>query len=56
VILPLMHREIPIIRDGYVDRASAPAPEGHPGPRSQRFRDRRRHDLPSVKVIGDDGA
>ncbi len=56
VILPLMHREIPIIRDGYVDMSFGTGGlKVTPAHDPNDFEIARRHDLPSVKVIGDDG-
>ena len=57
VILPLMEREIPIIRDGYVDRSfGTGALKVTPAHDPNDFEIGGRHNLPSVKVIGDDGA
>ncbi|RJQ67358.1 MAG: valine--tRNA ligase [Desulfobacteraceae bacterium] len=56
VMLPLMDREIPIIRDDYVDRSFATgALKVTPAHDPNDFEIGRRHGLPSVKVIGDDG-
>ena len=56
VILPLMERTIPIIRDAYVDRAfGTGALKVTPAHDPNDFEIGQRHDLPSVKVIGDDG-
>ena len=57
VILPLMERSIPIIRDAYVDRAfGTGALKVTPAHDPNDFEIGQRHHLPSVKVIGDDGA
>jgi valyl-tRNA synthetase len=56
VVLPLMEREIPIIRDGYVDLTfGTGALKVTPAHDPNDFEIGRRHQLPSVKVIGDDG-
>jgi valyl-tRNA synthetase len=56
VTLPLMNREIPIIRDAYVDmRFGSGGLKVTPAHDPNDFEIGRRHDLPSVKVIGDDG-
>ena len=56
VILPLMERTIPIIRDAYVDRAfGTGALKVTPAHDPNDFEIGQRHHLPSVKVIGDDG-
>jgi valyl-tRNA synthetase len=56
VILPLMNREIPIIRDAYVDMAFGTGGlKVTPAHDPNDFEIGRRHGLPSVKVIGDDG-
>jgi len=56
VILPLMNREIPIIRDAYVDMAFGTGGlKVTPAHDPNDFEIGRRHALPSVKVIGDDG-
>jgi len=56
VLLPLMEREIPIIRDGYVDLTfGTGALKVTPAHDPNDFEIGRRHELPSVKVIGDDG-
>jgi valyl-tRNA synthetase len=56
VVLPLMDKEIPIIRDSYVDLAfGTGALKVTPAHDPNDFEIGRRHDLPSVKVIGDDG-
>jgi valyl-tRNA synthetase len=57
VILPLMNREIPIIRDAYVDMAFGTGGlKVTPAHDPNDFEIGRRHGLASVKVIGDDGA
>jgi valyl-tRNA synthetase len=57
VMLPLMDREIPIIRDSYVDVAFGTGGlKVTPAHDPNDFEIARRHGLPSVKVIGDDGA
>jgi valyl-tRNA synthetase len=56
VILPLMNREIPIIRDAYVDLSTGTgALKVTPAHDPNDFDIGARHDLPSVKVIADDG-
>ncbi len=56
VVLPLMEREIPIIRDSYVDlEFGTGALKVTPAHDPNDFEIGRRHGLPSVKVIGDDG-
>ena len=56
VILPLMEIEIPIIRDGYVDRAfGTGALKVTPAHDPNDFDIGRRHNLPSAKVIEEDG-
>ena len=56
VVLPLMAREIPIIRDNYVDlEFGTGALKVTPAHDPNDFEIGRRHGLPSVKVIGDDG-
>jgi valyl-tRNA synthetase len=56
VTLPLMAREIPIIRDGYVDlEFGTGALKVTPAHDPNDFEIGQRHQLPSVKVIGDDG-
>ncbi|MCU0560407.1 MAG: valine--tRNA ligase [Desulfobacterales bacterium] len=56
VILPLMNREIPIIRDGYVDMSFGTGGlKVTPAHDPNDFEIARRHDLPSLKVIDDDG-
>jgi valyl-tRNA synthetase len=56
VILPLMDRKMPVIRDAYVDRAfGTGALKITPAHDPNDFEIGQRHKLPSVKVIGDDG-
>ncbi len=56
VILPLMEREIPIIRDAYVDTSFGTGGlKVTPAHDPNDFDIGGRHDLPAVKVIGDDG-
>jgi valyl-tRNA synthetase len=56
VMLPLMNREIPIIRDAYVDLTfGTGALKVTPAHDPNDFEIGRRHTLESVKVIGDDG-
>ena len=56
VILPLMNREIPIIEDKYVDMSFGTGGlKVTPAHDPNDFEIARRHNLPSVKVIGDDG-
>jgi valyl-tRNA synthetase len=56
VVLPLMERPIPIIRDDYVDMAfGTGALKVTPAHDPNDFEIGKRHDLPRVKVIGDDG-
>ena len=56
VVLPLMDRPIPIIRDSYVDVAfGTGALKVTPAHDPNDFEIGRRHELPRVKVIGDDG-
>jgi valyl-tRNA synthetase len=56
VVLPLMNREIPIIRDAYVDMAFGTGGlKVTPAHDPNDFEIGLRHGLPSVKVIGDDG-
>ncbi len=56
VILPLMDRKIPIIRDSYVDTAfGTGALKVTPAHDPNDFEIGQRHKLPSVKVIGEDG-
>lgn len=57
VILPLMDRKIPIIRDDYVDMAfGTGALKVTPAHDPNDFEIGQRHKLPSVKVIGTDGS
>jgi valyl-tRNA synthetase len=57
VILPLMNRPIPIIRDAYVDRSvGTGALKVTPAHDPNDFEIGKRHDLPHIKVIGDEGA
>ncbi len=56
VVLPLMERPIPIIRDDYVDMAfGTGALKVTPAHDPNDFEIGNRHGLPRVKVIGDDG-
>jgi len=56
VILPLMNRGIPIIRDSYVDMSFGTGGlKVTPAHDPNDFEIATRHDLPSVKVIGDEG-
>jgi valyl-tRNA synthetase len=56
VILPLMEREIPIIRDTYVDRGFGTGGlKVTPAHDPNDFELGRKHGLPAIKVIGDDG-
>ncbi|MBW1989078.1 MAG: valine--tRNA ligase [Deltaproteobacteria bacterium] len=56
VVLPLMNREIPLITDTYVDREfGTGALKITPAHDPNDFEIGRRHNLPSVKVIADDG-
>jgi len=56
VILPLMGRNIPVIRDSYVDRGfGTGALKVTPAHDPNDFEIGRRHRLESFKVIGDDG-
>jgi valyl-tRNA synthetase len=56
VILPLMDRRMPIIRDDYVDRSfGTGALKVTPAHDPNDFEIGGRHNLPSIKVIGDDG-
>ena len=56
MILPLVNREIPIIRDAYVDMSFGTGGlKVTPAHDPNDFEIGRRHNLPSVKVIGDDG-
>ena len=56
VILPLMNREIPLIKDSYVDMAFGTGGlKVTPAHDPNDFEIGMRHDLPAIKVIGDDG-
>ncbi len=56
VILPLMNREIPIIKDSYVDMSFGTGGlKVTPAHDPNDFEIGARHNLPSIKVIGDDG-
>jgi valyl-tRNA synthetase len=56
VRLPLVNRMIPIIEDNYVDRLfGTGALKVTPAHDPNDFEIGKRHDLPNVKVIGDDG-
>ncbi|MFW5636313.1 MAG: valine--tRNA ligase [Thermodesulfobacteriota bacterium] len=56
VVLPLMNREIPVIRDAYVDTSFGTGGlKVTPAHDPNDFEIARRHDLPAVKAIGDDG-
>ena len=56
VVLPLMNRLIPIIRDRYVDLSfGTGALKVTPAHDPNDFEIGKRHNLPAVKVIGDDG-
>ena len=56
VILPLMDREIPVIKDSYVDMSFGTGGlKVTPAHDPNDFEIGMRHGLPSVKVIGDDG-
>ncbi len=56
VILPLMNRRMPIIRDDYVDRSfGTGALKVTPAHDPNDFEIGGRHNLPGIKVIGDDG-
>jgi valyl-tRNA synthetase len=56
VVLPLMEREIPIIKDSYVDMTFGTGGlKVTPAHDSNDFEIGIRHDLPAPKVIGDDG-
>jgi valyl-tRNA synthetase len=56
VILPLMDREIPVIKDQYVDTSFGTGGlKVTPAHDPNDFEIAQRHNLPSVKVIGDDG-
>ena len=56
VILPLMDREIPVIKDQYVDTSFGTGGlKVTPAHDPNDFEIAGRHNLPSIKVIGDDG-
>ncbi|MGD8494451.1 MAG: valine--tRNA ligase [Desulfobacterales bacterium] len=56
VMLPLMDREIPIIKDSYVDMTFGTGGlKVTPAHDPNDFEIGMRHDLPAIKVIGDDG-
>ena len=56
VILPLMEREIPLVADSFVDREfGTGAVKVTPGHDPNDFEAGRRHQLPIVSVIGEDG-
>ena len=56
VILPLMDREIPLIKDGYVDMSFGTGGlKITPAHDPNDFEIAIRHNLPAIKVIGDDG-
>lgn len=56
VILPLMDKHIPVIRDKYVDMSFGTGGlKVTPAHDPNDFEIGRRHNLPTVKVIGDDG-
>ena len=56
VILPLMNREIPLIKDSYVDMTFGTGGlKVTPAHDPNDFEIGLRHDLPAIKVIGDDG-
>ena len=56
LILPLMEREIPIIKDPYVDMSfGTGALKITPAHDPNDFDIGQKHDLPGIKVIGDDG-
>jgi len=56
VILPLMNRQIPLIKDKYVDMSfGTGALKITPAHDPNDFEIGGRHNLPSIKVIGDDG-
>ncbi|MDX9785693.1 MAG: valine--tRNA ligase [Desulfobacterales bacterium] len=56
VMLPLMNRKIPIIKDAYVDRSVGTGGlKVTPAHDPNDFEIGQRHDLPHIKVIGDDG-
>jgi valyl-tRNA synthetase len=56
LILPLLNREIPLIKDGYVDMAFGTGGlKVTPAHDPNDFEIGMRHELPAIKVIGDDG-
>ncbi len=56
VLLPLMNRKIPIIKDSYVDTSfGTGALKVTPAHDPNDFEIAQRHNLPGIKVIGDDG-
>ena len=56
VMLPIMNREIPIVRDSYVDtKFGTGALKVTPAHDVNDFEIGLRHDLPRIKVIGEDG-
>ncbi|MEZ4525622.1 MAG: valine--tRNA ligase [Desulfobacterales bacterium] len=56
VILPLLNRKIPVIRDTYVDRSFGTGGlKVTPAHDPNDFEIGKRHNLPAVKAIGDDG-
>jgi valyl-tRNA synthetase len=56
VILPLMNREIPLIKDSYVDMTFGTGGlKVTPAHDPNDFEIGMRHELPAIKVIGDDG-
>ncbi|UCF37195.1 MAG: valine--tRNA ligase [Acidobacteriota bacterium] len=57
ILLPLMNREIPVIFDDFVETEfGTGVVKVTPGHDPADFEAGRRHDLPIIKVIGDDGA
>ncbi len=56
IVLPLMNREIPVIFDSFVEREfGTGVVKVTPGHDPADFEAGRRHDLPIIRVIGDDG-
>ena len=56
IVLPLIGREIPVIADSFVDREfGTGAVKVTPGHDPHDFEAGRRHQLPIIKVIGEDG-
>ena len=56
VVLPLMNREIPLIKDSYVDMSFGTGGlKVTPAHDPNDFEIGMRHNLPAIKVIGDDG-